>query len=345
MSLCCGFDLNNPPNVLPKFRGHKTPLAEAPIPSDDPRTSMFHAEPLLDGAPTMSCSLDAILDCYEKAYDYIEMERLWHERAKESDVVEKKKPKGGPTDDYGRPVKSKYDLMDAMAAKRDFLFIKQMPCRVMVWCKNGVDRSCAVVIAYLIRKFGVTLPYAENIVNAKKKGVSINAVYMKALEEWSKKHSLGELLCDDCVAGGLQPESKYNVPTFEEIVAKTTEHLRAAGMSGELADVRKYMFVNRLLKHPSRFPGASSYYYQNVHIDLVIGGVNLQDHGLKTLLDGLSTSDAVLYLERIDLRNNGITCTGCGHLVDYLLTDKKSNRLSKNDVLLSLDLSHNRLDI
>ena len=202
MSLCCCFDLNNPPNIPPKFRGHKTPLAETPIPSDDPRTNMFHAEPLLDGAPTMSCSLDSILECFEKAYDYIEMERLWRERAEESDVVEKKKPKGGPTDDYGRPVKSKYELMDAMAAKRDFLFIKQMPCRVMVWCKNGVDRSCAIVIAYLIRKFGVTLPYAENIVHSKKKGVFIDPVYMKALEEWSKKHSLGELLCDDCIAAG-----------------------------------------------------------------------------------------------------------------------------------------------
>lgn len=306
---------------------------------------MLHAEPLSDGAPTVSCSLESILDTFEKAYDFIEHERLWRERAEESDIVEKKKLKGGSTDEFGRPVKSKYDLMDGMAAKRDFLFIKEMPCRVLVWCKNGVDRSCAVAVSYLIRKFGVTVQYAENLINTKRKGVSINPIYREALEAWSKKHTLGELLCDDCISGGLEPMSKYNVPTFEAIANSCTEYLRTNGANTVLGDVRNYLFVNQQLKHPTRYPGASTFYFQNVIIDLLIGGSNLQDSGLKLLIDALSTSNAAQYLERIDLRNNGIECSGCGYLVNYLLSDKSSGKAAVNSVLRSLDLSHNRYSI
>ena len=347
MSITCTYDISNPPDKPPKFRGNSAPLPETPLPAGDPAVDNNKAPPLPDGAPTTACSIASVMNTFDRAYDFIELERIYNERAMESDVIEKT-TKRGATDEFGRPVKSKYDLMDANASKREFLFLKQRPTRVLLWCKTGTDRSCAIAAAYLIRKFGVTLKYAMTLLNSKRKGVVIQPLFMSALEQYEKKHVLGELLCVDCIAGGLSPETNFQNPLFESILgqmgaALMTDSSAANDGGAESAwkkNMRSYLTYNSDLVHPSRFTDNTPAHVrsQPLLLDLSIGGVNLRDAGLKLLVDAMISAGGAQYLRKIDLKNNGITCVGCDHL-DTLITGGGRN---KNDNLCFLDLSHNR---
>ncbi|KAF8148262.1 protein-tyrosine phosphatase-like protein [Crassisporium funariophilum] len=55
---------------------------------------------------------------------------------------------------------------------------------VLVHCQQGVSRSPAVVIAYLIRNHGMSLDNAHTLVKRKRACIKPNSGFIKALQEW-----------------------------------------------------------------------------------------------------------------------------------------------------------------
>ncbi|KAF6749375.1 protein-tyrosine phosphatase-like protein [Ephemerocybe angulata] len=55
---------------------------------------------------------------------------------------------------------------------------------VLVHCHQGVSRSAAVVIAYLIRNQGMSFDNAQSFVKRKRACIKPNSGFMRALQEW-----------------------------------------------------------------------------------------------------------------------------------------------------------------
>lgn len=79
---------------------------------------------------------------------------------------------------------------------------------ILAWSRLGFDRPCAAAVAYLIRKWGMTLDYALDVVSVGRIGTNISPHYQEALEVYSLRHSLGDLLCSDCTVSGLTKEER-----------------------------------------------------------------------------------------------------------------------------------------
>jgi protein-tyrosine phosphatase len=55
---------------------------------------------------------------------------------------------------------------------------------VLVHCQQGISRSAAIVIAYLIRNHGMTYDAAFSLIKRKRACVKPNSGFVKALQEW-----------------------------------------------------------------------------------------------------------------------------------------------------------------
>ncbi|KAK7692380.1 hypothetical protein QCA50_004005 [Cerrena zonata] len=58
---------------------------------------------------------------------------------------------------------------------------------VLVHCQQGISRSAAVVIAYLIFKYKMSYDSAFNLVKRKRACIKPNAGFVRALQEWEKQ--------------------------------------------------------------------------------------------------------------------------------------------------------------
>ena len=358
MAVSCTYDLPNPPDNIPVYRCQQVPLPEKPLSIDDPLVRNKAAPPLEDGALPTASSLESLLGCFDQAYDYIEYARVYSDRAAESDDIAKKsKSKQSatsgstsdsfPAEDAGASSSSSmYKNMDSKASKRDFLFRKQKRPRVLLWCKNGMDRSCAIAAAYLIRKYGITLKRAQERISAKRLGSVIHSTFLKALEVWAEKHALGELLCEDCIAEGKQPETIFDNPQYEAIIQQTASYIATSHPEFVLnGNIKSILVCNPGQVHPSRISDITParQRIKPLIIDLILGGVNLRDQGLGVLANALLSANAVACLNRIDLRNNHISGEGCAVLAAMVTSRKPGDaKIIKNNALISVDLSNNR---
>jgi hypothetical protein len=288
--------------------------------------------------------MENLMRTFDKAYDTIEMERLHRYRASESDVPDVPKRRIGAVDEFGRPRLTKVEQIDALAAKKVAHFAKDQNPRILVWGPGGNNRCCVLVAAYLIKRWGVKLKYALDYIGKIRKGMVIEPLYMLALEEWERRHVLGEMLCEDCLAGGSDPEKKYSNRIYEGVInsaASIMKNLNSPN-SVKLPEPRRFLLCNSYSPHPTRAASlkvVADLINAPPIIELSIGGYSLGNEGLKTLVDILVQSGALKYLERMQLQHNCISTEGCEYLVNRMKAffDGKSN-----DALLSLDLSSNR---
>jgi hypothetical protein len=79
---------------------------------------------------------------------------------------------------------------------------------ILVWSRLGFDRPCAATVAYLLRKWGMSLAYALDVVSVARIGTNISAHYMEALEVYALRHSLGDMLCTECTVTGLTKDER-----------------------------------------------------------------------------------------------------------------------------------------
>ncbi len=308
----CTNNMANPKEKLPYFRCKSIPLKDKP------------------SSATLKDELPKILDLLEKAYDYIENERINPERALQSDPVPEPGKILAKTDKFGRPIKSQADRAIQLRLGK----VKRVP-RVLLWSRKGMDRPCVIAMAYMIRQYGVSLEKALSIVEVARPGALVCKFYKKVLEAWSKRYTRGELLCIDCVntskdvtthsthnekllsAGQMLDEAgapivadsekeSESLAAYLDMIPQGTESTKVT----KLGDVSVYL--------PKVYRGATVQSGWTGLLDLELTGRRLGDDTTLDLFTAFSHAGVCLMLRTITLRSNGITSKGIDSLVKGL---------------------------
>ena len=141
-----------------------------------------------------------ILSSFEKLYDWIEWERKYSDRNKLSDKPAK--PYRGPVDEFGFPIKTSDDKPFRRPNLEETDGTPLFLPRVLVYSKNGFDRSCAVGLSYLIKNYGITLQRGMETVLMNRPTMKLSHTYINALKLWSLFYATGIFLCIDCKDSG-----------------------------------------------------------------------------------------------------------------------------------------------
>ena len=349
----CSEDLKTPKERIPYFRCRKMPFAEKPqgaIPAD----------------------FDNIIDMLERVYDWIEFERVLPERAKESDPIPEYYR--GKTDKYGR------QLERVLPPRKMEKGVKELyNSRVLLFSRDGNDRVALVASAFLIKHYGLTVNNAMEIVTKSRKSAELSPAYKYVLEEWSKRYTMGEMFCADCIQVGLANKKDSNgnvIPNgssghdnskiYDEIASsirseegnnKNDSAVSSATRSGALETIGDLKLclpqvflgstdsiVKRLntagnLNPPVAIPDAPLKF--TGLMDLLLNGHKIGDGVATTLFKSLSSCGVALQIRILELRNNEIGSRGLQALVKCLTCADTEARDWTYGQLLHLDLSHN----
>ena len=172
----CTIDIKGPTSQPPAFRVREAPMQELP------------------SKPFTETECEEMLNLFERIYDWIEAHRVTPELAAKSDPAPK--TYRGPTDKFGLPIKTAADLR-VLRRPQDGEKPLYEP-RVLLWSHLGVDRSCTLAAAYIIKHYHITVDHAVHILRANRPSVAISAPHMHILEVWAKRYTLGLLICIDC---------------------------------------------------------------------------------------------------------------------------------------------------
>lgn len=190
----CGDNMHNPFSNPPFYRCKDAPLKEKPL------VSNLSAE----GA-------QELLSLFGRVFDWVELERLYPEYGSRSDLPPKEYR--GTTDMYGLPAKKEKPFRKLQDDEKSF------PSRVLLWSRLGTDRPCAVGASYLIRRYGISVERAMEIILRSRPTCSISNCYLAVLHQWAAKYVLGVMLCVDCQAEGLKLDSSVVVEGAKEFGA------------------------------------------------------------------------------------------------------------------------------
>jgi len=175
----CTDSMKGPTSQPPAFRVRDAPLRDL---HDTPYTT-FNAD-----------ETAAMLDLFERTYDWIEAHRVTPELAVKSDPAPK--VYRGPTDKFGLPIRTAADLK-VLRRPQDGEKPLYEP-RVLLWSRLGTDRACTLAAAYIIKQYHITVEHAIHIVRANRPTCAISAAHLDILNLWSVRYTLGLLICIDC---------------------------------------------------------------------------------------------------------------------------------------------------
>lgn len=308
----CTNNMGNPEAKLPHFRTKQIPLKDKPSSS------------------TVKEDIPMVMELFEKACDYIEVERINPERAIQADPVQEPDKLLIQTDKYGRAVKSQGERAIQLRLGKS----KKVP-RVMLWSKRGQDRPCVIAMAYMIRQYGISYEKAMSIVELSRPGALVCKYYKKMLQEWSRRYTKGELLCVDCVntakevtthstlnetllpAGGMLSETGRRAetedPQYQNQLAAYLDMIPEGNESTKitrLGDVAVYL--------PKIYRGASVQSGWTGLLDLELTGRGLGDDTMLDLFEAFSRAGVCMMLRSIALRSNGLTAKGAKTLLEGL---------------------------
>lgn len=300
----CTDNLKSPESKPPHYRCRTIPLVEERTiqPGDSP-TKKRH----------VSLSMTRVLELFDQCYDHIEYCRLYPERAKESDLVPPDYK--GPVDRYGRPLRSKEDQAIYAAGKKlgdDGTSGKA--ARILLWSRLGFDRPCALVAAYLIRKWGMTLQAAVDFVSSNRIGTVISPHYMTALEEYSAIHTLGDMLCRDCICAQPVPLVKYleknndGVDEFKAVRVSAPHTAYQEELCKRIGDV----YATSPLKGKIGVDMATSFFFHrplrggngSVLMNLKIAGRSLCDSEISNVVELLEAAGVLGHIYALDMSDN-----------------------------------------
>jgi hypothetical protein len=313
----CTDNLKSPESKAPHYRCRTIPLVEERTvqPGDSPAKKT-----------NISLSIPKVLELFDECFDHIEYCRLYPERAKESDLVPPEYR--GPVDRYGRPLRSKEDQAIYAAGKKladDGSSGKA--ARLLLWSRLGFDRPCALTAAYLIRKWGMTVQAAVDHVSSMRIGTIISSHYLTALEQYSSIHTLGDMVCRDCLCSQSVPLVKYvetnsegveelkavrvsapNTPGQEELVRRIGVAYEASPLKGKIGvDMATSFFFHRPVKSD-----------RSILMNLKLAGRSLSDTEITQLIEVLEAAGVLGQITALDLSDNRIGDAGTVALCNAL---------------------------
>lgn len=174
----CTSNMKGPNSQPPAFRCREAPM------KDQPKGSFTELE------------MTEILDLLERVYDQVEAHRLTPELTAKSDPTPKEYR--GPTDKLGIPIKTAADLKVLRRPQEGEKPLFEP--RVLFWSRLGTDRPCMLAAAYIIKQYSITVDHAVHIVKANRTNCAISRPYREVLDAWSRRYTLGLLICIDCQA-------------------------------------------------------------------------------------------------------------------------------------------------
>lgn len=337
----CTNNLANPPDRIPYYRGKTIPLKDKPK-SDRP------------------ANMAAMLETLEKACDWMENERLTPERAVLSDPVPAPLKLKRTTDKYGRLIRSVEEI--GMKRRAGMDGNKKPPPRILLWSRKGFDRPSFIAAAYMIRQYGFDVERTINMIETARPGASISRAYRAALDEFSKKHTKGELLCQDCIANA---RLSAEVDKFMAGQSDTGEIALAGAARSRARDSCHARFaaaMEALSRPPATTPGMdatlghnplaalgdiSSYFSVVMYgrtlqsgwtglLDLQLVSRRLGDAAIGQLFDALTVTQCLLHLRCVNVKGNDLTCQGTGRVFDAL---------AACPALMTLNLSCNKIQL
>jgi Leucine-rich repeat (LRR) protein len=173
--------------------------------------------------------LKRLLKLLERCSDWIETERINPALSDQGDPLPEKYR--GPVDRYGRPKRDDENAVktkNASQRKREGLE-KRDPSRVLLWSKRGDNRACMVAAAYLIKRFGMNVHNALQIVAKNIPEMRITPGHMWALECFSQRHTLGLLLCEDCIENAVDDIQEMKISRSASRLSNSILHANSSG--------------------------------------------------------------------------------------------------------------------
>ena len=331
----CTKEIQNPPPKPPYYRCQSIGLADKPKGSKVP-------------------SIEDLKRAMNVTYDWIEQERISADRAKQGDLPEPEY--SGPSDDMGRPVDEFGRLLVAkpMRKKKKGQKNEILP-RVLIWSKTGTDRGFFIAAAYMVKLYGMTFDRVAKLLQSTRPGCKMSAYYEEALLEWEKDHTLGEMLCIDCVT---LADSKLKSDQLEDLsligVKIDDETIEGKSVDIDKAKSDAYNTFSESIKTLFKSDGlllsdimmdTSMYLHKifegntNVNqsdyerlmgnalklkpkwsslLDLNLNGQRLGDKRTQLLLRELRRLELVKNLRIIELKNNDLHCETMTTLIEVL---------------------------
>lgn len=310
------------------------------LPGPQPRRGFFRCKTIaLKEKPkgNTPVDLEGLFRMLDEAHDWIENERILPDNSALQDMPEPYYR--GKTDKYGRKIDKELAPWPIVRGQQD-------PPRVLVWSKDGRDRPVLVVAAYLIKHYGISMELALDTIFKKRPGCSLSKAYEYALREWSKRYTIGEMLCVDCIDAAID-DAKSNLQKMDQlndgaglIYTALSDEMKASGNAAlqALGDPSTYLrkvFTGPVKKstttQPSKsnnansinnnansnsgavsasVPPAVTAKWAGGLMDLLLNGRRLGDEGVATLFHALSVTGAAGHLRFIELRDNDIKQAG-----------------------------------
>jgi Ran GTPase-activating protein (RanGAP) involved in mRNA processing and transport len=283
--------------------------------------------------------LAEVLEWFEKCFDHIENVRLFPDRAREADPAPHDWT--GPIDRYGRPIRTKEEIAIATATRKLIDESEGRDKRVLLWSRLGFDRPCVLAAAYLVRRWGLSAESAVEYVKKGRKGTKISDYYMSALTAYSELHSIGELLCQDCLCFQTVPLVTVVTPGETETAEKKNEGYRlvlptnaaqetiSLRIQGAVASAPETLRCKLGIQPFNHFYCHRPYPAQalavpslstdfTVLIDVKISGKLLCDEETKAMVGIFKAAGILRQLHLIDLSDNLISCDGVVALCEAL---------------------------
>lgn len=296
---------------------------------------------------------EEILSLLDKSYHWIEWERTCADRNVMSD--ETPTVYHGTGDRFGRPP-ALHPKSDRPIRPKLAIGEKVPPSRVLLWSRLGFDRPCTIAVAYLVRRWNMSVAQGMEFIKNLRPGLRLCPVHLKALAIWERKYLVGNFLCVDCLAQGLEIssslKSEKEEETNEAVAAVAPEHrtqaqsdvfnLTAAAKTNESLAIVPFKnasycrHINSVGIKNNNAPSTGPSYQQLAIISIC--GQMMTDEMLCPLLHSMLDTGILCRLYTMELKNNLL-----GDASACLLAESLLHAVSPNaSELTSLDISHNR---
>lgn len=250
-------------------------------------------------------------------------------------------------------------------------FIDRRNFNILAWSRLGYDRPCAAAVAYLIRKWGMSRDHALDIVSVARIGTNISSHYMEALDVYSIRHSLGDMLCTECTVSGLTKDERCVSVMLHAFIlhyivllslfvicfinSSKNQHMKISGMENLLPEAENVIYnkiltasksspnysvvMGKVLEIKSTFTLHRGYVNQPRLMELRMPGRNFDCDDLVNMSEILVAAGVLPQLCLLDLSTNNIKCAGITALCNALCSACPPNECE----LSSLWLQHNRI--
>ena len=309
----CTANMKSPQADLPNFRCRDLPVPEKPM-------------------KTLSLKeKEDIFALFERAFDWIEMERIDPSKGKLVEIAPSEIGQFNPVKRENRKLRA---LRASAAAKspsspnaamdHEVSTLEKPTSRVLLWSRLGTDRACLIAAAYLIKSYCISATSAVEIITRQRMRTAISPQYLNLLDVWAARYSIGATLCIDCTHAAVAKGSEHGRSSEETQKAIDTMNPNVVVISKDSKLNQKFnLFEDEWKKTCSSNAVHSAVSLKvigdfvtkiplgyNLHsgwsgmVDITLSGRYLEDEVLASLFDAMSGQGILQQVRILQLSKN-----------------------------------------